>query len=107
MLWLVSGFVLLVYWLVGHLLARIMVFAVLVVITCWSVSLWQAGNPSFIPPDAVIGIVASWFIAGIPHHYRRRSNRRRWESGNDALRDLAADLQERNRLAGLGIRNSR
>jgi uncharacterized membrane protein YccC len=102
MLWLLFGFVLLVYWLVGSLPARLAMFAVMAVITCWTVSLW-APNPSYIPPDAAIGIIAAWFIAGIPHRYRRRSNRRRL----GAISDYAAELRERNRLADREIPNWR
>jgi hypothetical protein len=100
MLWLVFTLVLVVYWLVGQLPARLAMFVVMSVASYY-VAHGLARDPSFIPPLMAIGVVASWFVARIPHRYRRRSNARKaiaeecfWEGQRESLR--LADREIRN-----------
>jgi hypothetical protein len=101
MIWLGLAFLLLVHWLVGNVLGRIMMFGVLVVAVCYMAA--ADPNRSFVPPDIFFGSLMAWFIAGIPHRYRKRSNAR----AANAIEDRWWAERERQRLADREIPNWR
>jgi hypothetical protein len=99
LVWLLGGFVFLVHWLMGHLAARLVMFAVMTAALCYAVSQLET-QPSFVPPDIFFGTLVCWFVSSIPRRIRRRSNA-------SAAVPSWVEQVERQRLAGREIRNWR
>ena len=65
--WVAFLFILLVHWLLGKMLARLAMFAAMMVI----VSLYVP-HDTFMPAGLFLGGLFSWIVSGIPYRYRRR-----------------------------------
>ena len=69
--WVSFLFILLVHWLMGKLLARLAMFAAMMVI----VSLYVP-HDTFMPAGLFLGGLFSWIVSGIPYRYRRRQDKK-------------------------------